>query len=264
MPMHRIVLSGSLQNRLILLGASNLTLSLRLVIHLLQQRLGLPSEIFVAAGHGRAYGVASRMLLRGLPSIIECGLWSCLTEAKPHRTYALLTDIGNDILYGAQPENILYAVEKCIMRLQQQSALIVVTNLPLTSIVQLTEKRYQFFRHLLYPFCRLSRSEVIHRASIVHAGLNAMSTHFHFKLYEQQSAWLGRDGVHVKLRHRQHFYADIAKQFPINDFPPVNKAESILPWSQYPKFAFKTVLGHPFNYSQPSGCMKNGSVVSKY
>ena len=137
-------------NRIILLGASNLTLSLRLVIQLMQQRFGGPSEILTAVGHGRAYGVSSQMLGRGLPGIAACGLWQQLHEMESCPTVALLTDIGNDILYGVAPERILQAVESCIAGLQQQSAQVVVTNLPMAPVECLSERRYTIFRTLFY------------------------------------------------------------------------------------------------------------------
>ncbi len=96
--------SSSVPNiRIILLGASNLTLSLRLVTHLMQQRFSGPSEILAAVGHGRAYGSANQVLSRGLPGIVNSGLWPQLNSIGVLPTYALLTDIGNDILFGSAP-----------------------------------------------------------------------------------------------------------------------------------------------------------------
>ena len=159
------------KNRIILLGASNLTLSLRLVIHLMQQRFGGPSEIPAAVGHGRAYGSANQVLLRGLPGIAASGLWPQLNSAGVLPTYALLTDIGNDILYGSAPEQILRQVGWCVEQLQMQSAQIIVTNLPMASIEDLSDRRYTFYRNIFYPFCRLPRSETVSRARSVYQGL---------------------------------------------------------------------------------------------
>ena len=40
--------NNQLKNRIFLLGASNLTMSHRLIVQLLQQRCGSPSEVLVA------------------------------------------------------------------------------------------------------------------------------------------------------------------------------------------------------------------------
>lgn len=253
-------------NRIILFGASNLTLSLRLVIHLMQQRFGGPSEILVAAGHGRAYGVSSQMLWRGLPGIADCGLWAQLAVAEPRPTVALLTDIGNDILFGVAPERILWSVESCITRLQQQSAQIVVTNLPMTSIESLSERRYMFFRTVFYPSSRLPRHETVQCARAVHAGLLEMASRLHFTLYEQEPHWFGMDGIHVNYWQRKAFYRDVLQHFSAPAGKPVSVEagqEFLLTWKRRPEFAYKTLLGHEVYCQQPSGQLADGSSVCK-
>ncbi len=130
-------------NRILLLGASNLTLSLRTVIDLTQQRCGGPSDVKVAAGHGRSYGVTSQVLIRGLPGITDCALWSRLDAVEHLPTYALLTDIGNDIPYGIDPQRLLSWVNWCIDRMQEHTAQIVMTNLQIATIESLSEAHYE-------------------------------------------------------------------------------------------------------------------------
>ncbi len=253
-------------NRIILLGASNLTLSLRLVIHLMQQRLGGPSEILTAVGHGRAYGAFTQMLLRGLPGIADCGLWRQLDSMELRPAYALLTDIGNDILYGLPPENILQSLQGCILRLQKHAAQIVVTNLPLASIERLSEQRYTFFRTIFYPSSQLSRYEAVHCARRVHAGLMELASRWHFTLYEQEPHWFGLDGIHVKFWQRKAYYQNVVQQFAAPDDRPESMADTqkfMLTWQQRPEFAYKTVLGRAVYCQQPSGRLADGSNVCK-
>ena len=255
------------KNRIILLGASNLTLSLRLVIHLMQQRFGGASEVLAAIGHGRAYGLANRVLLRGLPGIAASGLWSQLNSTPMLPTYALLTDIGNDILYGATPEQILRSVEWCVERLQMQSAQIVVSNLPMASIEDLSERRYTFYRNIFYPFCQLPRSETVSRARVVYQGLVDMASRRNFALYEQEPTWFGPDGIHVHYWKRGAFYRDILEQFPMFSTGETFEGSDnalLLTWQRRPKFAYKTLLGRPIYCSQPSGRLTDGTRISKY
>lgn len=255
------------RNRIVLLGASNLTLSLRLAIHLMQQRFGGAGEILAAAGHGRAYGVASQMMGRGLPGIADCGLWRQLDSMEPCPTYAVLTDIGNDILYEATPEQILRSVEWCIGQLQKHSAQIVVTNLPMASIEGLSERRYLFFRNIFYPFCRLPRNETVSRAQAVHSGLMDRATRCDFRLHEQEPGWFGLDGIHVNYWNRRAYYQHILEQFPLSADGQTgveNKKELLLTWRQRPQFACKTVMGRAICCRQPSGRLPDGSAVFKY
>jgi len=254
------------KNRFVLLGASNLTLSLRLIIHLMQQRFGGPSEILAALGHGRAYGTFTQMLWRGLPGITNCDLWRQLDSIEIRPTYALLTDIGNDILYGLPPQQILRTLEWCINQLQNHSAQIVVTNLPMTSIKSLSERRYIFFRNIFYPSCQLSRDETISRAQIVHRGLVDMAAQRHFKLYEQEPDWFGLDGIHVNYWQRKAYYQDILRQFSDSGRQQeamMGSQEFLLTWQRRPEFAYKTIWGRISNCQQPSGRLADGSLVCK-
>ena len=81
--------------RVVLLGASNLTRDFRAVLEIARRRLGSgPLQVLAAAGYGRCYGVKSRFVLRDLPPILDCGLWSALRQTSHAPTYALLTDIA--------------------------------------------------------------------------------------------------------------------------------------------------------------------------
>lgn len=255
------------KNRLILLGASNLTLSLRLVIDLMQQRIGAPGEVLAAVGHGRAYGIFSQVVWRGLPGIADCGLWQRLSAMESRPVYALLTDIGNDIVYELMPEQVLRSVERCIEQLQRQSARIVVTNLPVASIERLSKRRYTFFRNLFYPSCRLPRNETLSRARAVHAGLVDMAVRRQFMLVEQEPRWFGPDGIHVNYWQREAFYRDIVRRFADSGAKlelPGSKQAFSLSWQRRPEFAFKTVLGRAIHCPQPSGQLADGSSVGKY
>ena len=87
--------------RVILLGASNVTLAFPLIVEGLRRSLPEPIELFAAHGHGRSYGLWSRVLMRRLPGIRECGLWESLaTRSGEGRPLALVTDVGNDLLFG--------------------------------------------------------------------------------------------------------------------------------------------------------------------
>ena len=72
-----------------------------------QASWGQPLDILAALGHGRGYGLESRVLGRRLPPILECGLWEALDRRPPCETAALLTDIGNDLVLGAEPEQLI-------------------------------------------------------------------------------------------------------------------------------------------------------------
>ena len=95
-----------LKARLVLLGASNLQRSLSTIVATAWQTWGQPIDIYTSIGSGRSYANPSRLLGRELPGISTSKMWDALEVAPPLPTYAIISDIGNDILYGIQPEKI--------------------------------------------------------------------------------------------------------------------------------------------------------------
>lgn len=259
--------SPALVNRFVLLGASNLTLSLRLVIQLLQQRLGGPSDVLVAAGHGRSYGQFSQVMFRQLPGITSSDLWKQLGLANVRPAYVLLTDIGNDIPYGYMPEQILAWLSWCVNRLQKQADHIVVTNIPIASIEAIPEWRYTMLRPILFPSCQLSRREVVERARVVHHGLVEMASIMNFKLFEPSEEWFGADAIHIRYWKRKAFYQRIAERFSVSCEAQCSVTANkpwLSMWKQHPRFAYKKMLGWERRNQQPSGQLADGTIISMY
>ena len=113
-------------------------------------------EVLAALGHGRSYGLESRVLGRSLPGILQSGLWPALAARQSNEVAALVTDVGNDIVYGARAAVILEWIAECLTRLAAARARTVITLLPLAGISALPPWRYRLLRTLLFPGCRLS------------------------------------------------------------------------------------------------------------
>lgn len=135
---------------------------------------------------------------RTLPAITRCGLFKDLEKQPPAATVALVTDVGNDILYGAPVEDILAWVEDCLARLQSVGAEILVTDLPIASIAKLSEARFLLFRSILVPSCRLTLSEVAARAAAVVEGLHRLSVAHGATFFRLRPEWYGFDPIHIR------------------------------------------------------------------
>jgi hypothetical protein len=184
--------------RVVALGASNLTRGFKTVVSTARNAWGRDVEVLAALGHGRSYGAASSLLFRRLPGILQSGLWQQLGSLPPVPTRALVTDVGNDILYGFSAECTLAWVEDAVRRLQQATRDIVVTDLPITSIRRLSEARFLIFRSVLVPSCRLSLAQVVDRAEQVNAGLATLSAVREARLFHLDPAWYGLDPIHIR------------------------------------------------------------------
>jgi hypothetical protein len=195
--------------RLIALGASNLTRGLHVVVQTARQSSGEPLEVFAALGHGRSYGRRSHFLARALPGIIESGLWRALEGRERAPTTALVTDIGNDVLYGAEPELILAWVDSCLTRLRALDARVVMTDLPVFSAQRLSETAFTVFRSVVVPGCRLSLPEVAQRARAVNDGVVSLGARHGAVIVRLRPEWYGRDPIHMLPRHWRAAWQEI-------------------------------------------------------
>src|SRR2546430_16798179 len=104
--------------RVVALGASNLTRGFPTVVATARAAWGPGVEMIAALGHGRSYGAQSRVVVRTLPGILQSGLWRKLESLPVVPTRGLITDVGNEILFGVSAQQTLGWVEGTVGRLQ--------------------------------------------------------------------------------------------------------------------------------------------------
>lgn len=164
-----------------------------------QQRWGPDVEVLAALGLGRSYGATSRIWVRTLPGILQSGLWQQLERLPPAPARALVTDVGNDILYGWSASQILAWVEEGAARLQRFTQDIVMTDLPLESIRRLSRPKFLLFRSLLFPWCRLSFSQVLESAERITEGVFELAQRRGVGFFRLKPEWYGFDPIHFRL-----------------------------------------------------------------
>lgn len=184
--------------RVVALGASNLTRGFHSVVSTALALFGPQLEVLAALGHGRSYGMSSNILGRTLPGILQCGLWRAIESLPPAPTRALITDVGNDILYGAPVTEILGWVEDCSERLQRTGAELVMTDLPLASLRRLSRPRFLAFRSVLVPRCRLSLRQAVDAAEAAVEGLAGLASRRGATFFRLRPEWYGLDPIHIR------------------------------------------------------------------
>jgi hypothetical protein len=187
--------------RLVVLGASNLTRGFAAVVQAARAAWGEPLDVFGALGHGRSYGIDSRIFFRELPGILESGLWAQLDASPRVPSRALVTDVGNDILYHVPVETILGWMSECVRRLEVLGCEVILTDLPLFTLRELSPSRFLFFRSLFVPSCRLTQRQVEERAVEVSAGLVRLARDRGHTLVPLQPEWYGFDPIHIRPRY---------------------------------------------------------------
>lgn len=184
--------------RVVALGASNLTRGFHSVVSIACAAWGPDVEIVAALGHGRSYGAHSRFIVRTLPGILSSGLWRDLEARARVPTRALVTDVGNDILYGFTADQTLGWVAESLERLRRFTGDIVLTDLPMVNIRRLSPAAFLVFRSMFVPSCRLSFDEVLDRAERVSAGLADLSVTHDARFFRLDRAWYRFDPIHIR------------------------------------------------------------------
>ncbi len=187
-------------SRLVVLGASNLTLGLSAVLGTARNEFGRNVEVLAALGYGRSYGASSTIAIRTLPGILESGLWRELERRPKANTRGVITDVGNDILYGFSPEQILAWVREAASRLLSHTTDVVLTDLPRASIRGLSPQAFLFFRTLFFPPCRLARDEVFERVDRVNEGLAGIASSLGLRFVHLKEDWYSWDPIHIRPR----------------------------------------------------------------
>ena len=187
----------------VVIGASNVSRGLGPLVEVFSSRHAKPLDLFVTAGHGRSYGVTSLMGIRSLPSIINCGLWRDLdlqlaADSKA-RLSAMITDVGNDLIYGFPPETVAEWVREVARRLSDRKAKLAIVRLPLASVARASELRYLAIRAAFSPWLKLNFSQMKEAAARLDQSLKDIAREFGADIVDQPGHWYGLDVIHIRL-----------------------------------------------------------------
>lgn len=198
--------------RVVLLGASNLTKGIGTVLETAGRVWNEPLEVHAALGHGRSYGRNTRVLGIGLPGIANCGLWQNLTSLPTERqlpTAALVTDIGNDLLYEEPVARIVGWLEACLDRLAAAEAKITITRLPVANVQQLSAAKFKLMRTVLYPYSRITLAEITRRAILLDEEVARIAAERSLTVVAHQPHWYSYDPIHIRFTRRAEAWRDI-------------------------------------------------------
>jgi hypothetical protein len=223
------------------------------------------TDLFVAAGHGRGYGVNTRVAARRLPSILRSGLWRGLDRHGGEAPIALVTDVGNELLYGARSVLVASWVRETVWRLADRGATIAITRLPMAGIAEVGPVRYRALRTFFVPGCRLSLAGLKEAATRLDADLQAIAGDFGAQIIEQPAHWYGLDTLHVRRRHLDDLWHMACNVWgiPVVESPV---ASSLATWARVgAKAAEVRSLGGVMRFTrQPVLPLRSGGTLSLY
>jgi len=185
----------------VLLGASNLARGYTALTHYLESNLAPQPAAFLAAfGPGRGYGAWGGLLNISYPPIVESPLFEKARRKaeKGSRVVALVTDIGNDLLYGLDADGLIAVVQTVFDRLAAVNARVYATTLPVFFEQEVPPMIYYPIRTLLYPKSRVTREQAVDGVRRVNAYLKKIPDD-RVQVLPPMDAYLGWDHVHFGL-----------------------------------------------------------------
>lgn len=256
--------------RLIVLGASNVTRSFGRLLTVAGDTWPGPLEVIAAHGHGRSFGALwSTVLVRKLPGILHCGLWEAASRSPHGPTAALVTDIGNDVLYEYPVSEIADWVERTFDRLLNVSDQMTVTALPIQNLEGLSPARYKFFLKLFMPGCALPLAETTRRVIDLNERVCALAKARGISPVPPLRAWYGADPLHIRQRSYRTVWQTVFGAFcsppvtpGIPHFSREKRGEMILLRTRFP--ARVRWFGKEFRTGQPSSRLSNGTTIAQY
>jgi hypothetical protein len=250
----------------VVIGASNLTRGMDVVVKTARAVWDQPLEIYAALGHGRSFGMTSRVLFRQLPGVLDSGLWPALEAARPLETAALVTDIGNDLLYEAPVEQVAEWVDECLARLARLASPTVITQLPVENLADLSPRRFRFFRRLFMPRCTLELDEVVGRVDRLNRLVCQIAARHGAVCIAQQRAWYGVDPMHFPLKLRGPVWREILSPWATERALPAAAHSSALGTLRLRALApeVRWLFGREQRTAQPAGRLPDGTTVALY
>ena len=251
--------------RVVVLGASNLARCVSTVVETAQLAMGGPIDWLGAIGLGRSYGMTTSVLGRAVPGIVDCGLWDDLSRRPPADTYALLTDIGNDIAYGANVEQIAEWVEQCLERLTPICQRIIVTELPMESLSTLGPFRFYFFRTLLFPKSRFSLDTTRSGALSLNARVIELAERYGAHVETPKAHWYGLDPIHIRMWHWSRAWREILSAWRDDvQFPRARGSFTRWLRLQRQRPLSRHLFGFHQQRAQPTCTLRDGTMISLY
>jgi hypothetical protein len=206
------------------------------------------------------------VLGRALPGIVESGLWQALAARQSVPTAALITDVGNDLLYGFPVPQIIAWVEECVDRLLIADARVVLTPLPLCSLDRLSPAKYLLLRSILFPFCRLGLATVRERALDLDQRLRGLAQSRNLRLAEHDADWYGFDPIHARWRQRAMAWRQMLSHWSdnISYTPPCQTTWRHWLRLQRLRPERRWLFGREQLQTQPAGVLEDGTTLSCY
>ncbi|TDJ52582.1 MAG: hypothetical protein E2O43_03930 [Nitrospina sp.] len=199
---------------LMLLGASNLARGcFALGWHLKRCLHPRRVEVMIAAGPGRGYHMPGGLLHVVYPPIRSSPIFEAAMEKSQSgaRVVALVTDIGNDILYGVPEEDLIETLQQIFTRLQSMRAEIFYTTIPQIFETGVHPALFHVLRTVLFPRSRVSYDQTQRAVGRINRFLKDAAKD-PLRLVPDMDRFTGMDEIHYSVFRASHAWMYMAER----------------------------------------------------
>ena len=218
----------------ILFGASNLArsyyglnLSIKRCIH------PRKATFIHAMGPGRGYLCRGGIFNTTYPPIIDCGILESIQKIrKPNqKIIALITDIGNDIMYGIHSEKIIEGLQKILDTLGEFTKNIFITPIPINSKNDIGEFYFLLLRCIFFPKSSIKYSQTLESIKVINQFI-LHSSNKKTTVINGMEPFCGLDKIHYSFFKSHLAWAHIANNLiepiGVNVSPILKFSEALL------------------------------------
>ena len=245
--------AGLPRQQIVLLGASNLVIGWPALIRSLRQLTTAPLNLNVSIGMGRSYIKTSAVWFRQLPSINASGLWKNLPCEVAQAPCVLITDIGNDLVYLFEPDEVAASLRQSIEGILawRSDAKIVLTGLPLDSVARIGRIRYVMARTILFPSCFLPHSTILARSFALEKLVQDLAAEYRITFVQPESHWYGIDPIHVLQKYRETAFLKYFAPFQLATGASIDHKVAVKKHVPLPTAAERTLFWRNKTVAQP-------------
>ena len=185
----------------VLLGASNLARSFYGLKNCIKRCLLPRSSYFIhAMGPGRGYISQGGILNATYPPITNCGILEAVRNIrKPNqKVIALITDIGNDIMYGIPPDEIIGGLQYIFDALNEIETNIFITPISVNLKNDISEFYFRILRQIFFPKSKAKYPQTLEAIEDINKFIN-QSSNEKIVVISDMEQFCGLDKIHYSV-----------------------------------------------------------------
>jgi len=185
----------------IFLGASNLARSFHGLKYCIERCISpRPASFVHAMGPGRGYVSRGGILNAIYSPILNCGILEAVRnkKIKDQSVVALITDIGNDIMYGVSSEKIINGLQYLLNSLGEFKTNIFITSIPVDLENDISELHFHIIRQIYFPKSPVKYSQASNNIKAINKFI-LQSSNKKITVINDMKQFCGIDKIHYSI-----------------------------------------------------------------